>query len=47
MKDGVYILNTARGGLVCEEDMKSALESGKIAGYGADVIKERSKNTWQ
>lgn len=40
MKDGVYILNTARGGLVCEEDMKSALESGKIAGYGADVIKE-------
>lgn len=40
MKDGVYIINTARGGLVCEEDIKSALESGKIAGYGADVLAE-------
>lgn len=40
MKDGVYILNTARGGLVCEEDIKNALENGKIAGYAADVLAE-------
>ncbi len=40
MKDGVFILNTARGGLVCENDVKAALESGKIAGYGADVLEE-------
>lgn len=40
MKDGVYILNTARGGLVCENEIKDALESGKIAGYGADVLTE-------
>lgn len=40
MKDGVFIINTARGGLVCEEDVKSALENGKIAGYGADVLAE-------
>lgn len=38
MKDGVYIINTARGGLINEADMKSALESGKVAGFGADVL---------
>ncbi len=40
MKDGVYIINTARGGLVCENDIKTALESGKIAGYASDVLAE-------
>ena len=38
MKDGVYIINTARGGLVAEDDVRSALETGKIAGYGCDVL---------
>jgi glycerate dehydrogenase len=37
-KDGVIIINTARGGLVVEEDMKSALESGKVAYFAADVV---------
>ena len=40
MKNGVYIINTARGGLVDEIDLKKALEEGKIAGYGADVLSE-------
>lgn len=40
MKDGVYIINTARGGLVNESDMRAALEKGKVAGFGADVIAE-------
>ena len=40
MKDGVYIINTARGGLVNETDVKQGVESGKIAGYGADVLLE-------
>lgn len=40
MKDGTYIINPARGGLINENDMKDALESGKIAGYAADVLKE-------
>lgn len=40
MKDGVYLINTARGGLVNEQDVKEGLESGKIAGYGADVLVE-------
>lgn len=38
MKDGVYIINTARGGLINEHDVKENLENGKIAGYAADVI---------
>lgn len=36
MKDGVRIMNFARGGLVSSEDIKAALESGKIASYVTD-----------
>lgn len=36
MKDGVVILNMARDTLVNDEDMKAALESGKIAKYVTD-----------
>lgn len=38
MKDGVYIVNTARGSIVNEADMAGALESGKAAGFGTDVF---------
>ncbi len=38
MKDGVIILNTARGGIVDEVSVRRGLDSGKIAGYGADVL---------
>lgn len=38
MKDGVYIVNTARGGLVDENDVSNALKDGKIAGFAADVL---------
>ncbi len=37
MKDGVRIVNTARGKCVIEEDVFEALKSGKIAAYGNDV----------
>jgi D-3-phosphoglycerate dehydrogenase len=37
MKDGVMILNTARGGCVVEEDMVDALKSGKVRAYATDV----------
>ncbi len=38
MKDGVRIINCARGGLVVEEDLAEALKSGKVAGAGIDVF---------
>lgn len=38
MKDGVRIMNFARGGLIVEEDMKNALESGKVGVYATDFV---------
>lgn len=38
MKTGVYIVNCARGGLVVEEDLRAALDSGKVAGAAFDVF---------
>ncbi|MGB9856781.1 MAG: D-isomer specific 2-hydroxyacid dehydrogenase family protein [Dictyoglomaceae bacterium] len=38
MKDGVFIINTARGELIDEKALISALESGKVLGAGLDVI---------
>lgn len=38
MKDGAIIVNTARGGLVVEEDVAAACDSGKLAGYATDVL---------
>ncbi len=37
MKDGVRIVNCARGGIVVEADLKAALDSGKVAGAALDV----------
>ena len=38
MKKGVIILNCARGEIVNTADMVAALQSGQVAGYGADVL---------
>jgi len=38
-KDGVRVLNVARGPLVVDEDLKAALDSGKVAGAALDVFR--------
>ena len=37
MKDGVMIINTARGKVMAEDDLAEALKSGKVRAYGTDV----------
>ncbi|GLR20185.1 2-hydroxyacid dehydrogenase [Portibacter lacus] len=38
MKEGSYLINTARGGIIDEEALVEALNSGHIAGFAADVL---------
>jgi D-3-phosphoglycerate dehydrogenase / 2-oxoglutarate reductase len=38
MRDGVRVLNVARGGLIDEAALKDALDSGKVAGAALDVF---------
>ena len=40
MKDGVYIINTARGRIIDQTSLIEALRSGKVAGAGLDVFEE-------
>ncbi|HEY5142489.1 MAG TPA: phosphoglycerate dehydrogenase [Solirubrobacteraceae bacterium] len=39
MKDGVRVLNVARGPLIVDEDLQAALDSGKVAGAALDVFR--------
>ncbi len=38
MKTGVMIINDSRGPLIVEEDLRDALNSGKVAGAALDVV---------
>ena len=38
MKDGIFIVNTARGGVINEVTLLESIESGKIAGAALDVF---------
>ncbi|MBQ0026859.1 MAG: D-2-hydroxyacid dehydrogenase [Lachnospiraceae bacterium] len=44
MKDGVWIINTARGALINEQDMADALASGKVGAFAADVASHEPIN---
>jgi D-3-phosphoglycerate dehydrogenase len=40
MKDGVMIINCARGGIVNEQDLHEAITGGKVAGAALDVFEQ-------
>jgi len=40
MKDGSFLINTARGELVDEDAIIKSIESGHLKGYGTDVIRD-------
>lgn len=46
LKDGVFLVNTSRGGVIDEAVLLDALESGKVAGAALDVfVNEPTPNT--
>ena len=45
MKDGVMIINCARGGIVNEADLNGAIASGKVAGAALDVFETEPPGT--
>lgn len=44
MKSSSILINTARGGMINEKDVRAALDSKKIAGYATDVLLEEPMN---
>lgn len=45
-KDGVVIINAARGGLIVAEDLLAALDAGKVRAAGLDVWPEEPPTDW-
>lgn len=43
-KDGVYVINTSRGGVIDDTALVEALRSGKVAGAGLDVLEHEPPN---
>lgn len=38
MKEGVYLINVSRGGIIVEEDIPEFIKNGKLAGLALDVL---------
>lgn len=47
MKDGVRIVDAARGGVIDEVCLLAALESGKVAGVALDVFEKEPPTDWK
>jgi D-3-phosphoglycerate dehydrogenase len=47
MKNGVRIINCARGGIINEDALYDALTSGKVAGAALDVFAEEPPTDWK
>jgi len=47
MKDGVRIINCARGGIIDEDALYDALNSGKVAGAALDVYAQEPPTDWK
>ena len=45
MKDGVMIINCARGGIINEADLDDAIKTGKVAGAALDVFESEPPGT--
>lgn len=46
MKDGVFIINTSRGGLIDENALFEGLRCGKIGGAGLDILDYKDENDY-
>lgn len=47
MKNGVRVINCARGGIINEDALYEALTSGKVAGAALDVFSEEPPTDWK
>ena len=47
MKDGVYIIDASRGGVIEHAALLRALQSGKVAGAGLDVYEKEPPVDWE